>query len=624
MTIGRQITALAVGCILFLGVCIAAVWLRAEGKLQEKQQELVVSQALAIGTTTSQQVAATRAEYAKHIVGQLKPHGVKFSQNPQAGEAPLPAVFMGHVSQRLQDTSGDDGVTFVLRSEWNINPKQGLTSEFEKNGWERMAKQVEARRIGRAEDSTSELEPYWERATLGDGREVIKVMTADFASAKSCVSCHNKLEQSSEILAMRRARSPKVFQLGDLMGAVVTTVSIAKSQAIASELAATQRAAGRQIWGTIGIGLVFACVASFYIGRRIGQPITEVAEFAKSIAAGNLKDSCNIQARAEVGVLVEAMNHMRTMLSGVVGRITESSKSLSTASETLTETASDLATETRDATGQSSTAAAAAEELAVNMQNIAQSTEQVSDNVQGVATAVEEMTGSIKQVAENADKAAEVAGQAADLARLSNEKVSDLGSAADEIGKVIEVIQDIAEQTNLLALNATIEAARAGEAGKGFAVVATEVKELAKQTAAATDDIRGRIEGIQNSTGEAVQAIHEISDVINNVNEVSRTIAAAVEEQSSTTNHIGQNISKTASAAATVASGVNESALASQEITQSIARVDQVLRQAATGAAQSQNAGDEFANLAEQMQVLTGQFQVAGEAVEAKETQLAI
>ena len=158
-----------------------------------------------------------------------------------------------------------------------------------------------------------------------------------------------------------------------------------------------------------------------------------------------------------------------------------------------------------------------------------------------------------------------------------------LGAAADEIGKVIEVIQDIAEQTNLRALNATIEAARAGEAGKGFAVVATEVKELAKQTASATDDIRRRIEGIQNSTGESVRAIGEISEVIKNVNEVSRTIASAVEEQSITTREIAQNVAQTTTAAEAVSRGVAESASACQEVTRNISQVDQANRTCLAG-----------------------------------------
>jgi methyl-accepting chemotaxis protein len=172
------------------------------------------------------------------------------------------------------------------------------------------------------------------------------------------------------------------------------------------------------------------------------------------------------------------------------------------------------------------------------------------------------------------------------------------------------VIQDIAEQTNLLALNATIEAARAGEAGKGFAVVATEVKELAKQTANATDDIRGRIEAMQNSTGSAVQSIREISQVVSRVNELSRMIASAVEEQNITTQQIAGHVSSAAEMANVVARGVAESAAASREITESMSHVDDVLHDTVSNAEQSRVAGDDLSRLAAEMQELVGQFQI--------------
>ena len=192
-----------------------------------------------------------------------------------------------------------------------------------------------------------------------------------------------------------------------------------------------------------------------------------------------------------------------------------------------------------------------------------------------------------------------------------------MGTAADEIGKVIEVIQDIAEQTNLLALNATIEAARAGEAGKGFAVVATEVKELAKQTATATDDIRTRIEVMQRSTGQAVESIEQISDVVGQVNDLNRMIASAVEEQSKTTQEIVGHVGGTADLAQTVARGVAESAEASREITENISHVDGVLQETADGADQSRESGDELNRLATEMRALVDQFRVESEDLAA-------
>ena len=234
----------------------------------------------------------------------------------------------------------------------------------------------------------------------------------------------------------------------------------------------------------------------------------------------------------------------------------------------------------------------------------------MSTNIKTVATAAEEMTATISEVASNAEKAATVANQAAQLAEVSNEKITTLGTAAHDIGKVIEVIQDIAEQTNLLALNATIEAARAGEAGKGFAVVATEVKELAKQTATATDDIRKRIEAIQGSTGETVDAIAQIAEAIQEVNSVSRVIASSVEEQSITTKEIAQNVGQAAIAADTVSQGVAEAASASQDISRNIAGVDAAARDVTVGASRTQGASQDLNQLAQTLRQTLNHFKL--------------
>ena len=192
----------------------------------------------------------------------------------------------------------------------------------------------------------------------------------------------------------------------------------------------------------------------------------------------------------------------------------------------------------------------------------------------------------------------------------SNGKISALGTAADEIGKVIEVIQDIAEQTNLLALNATIEAARAGEAGKGFAVVATEVKELARQTSQATEDIRHRVESIQGTTGEAIGALNEIAAVVTEVDQASRTIASAVEEQTATTKEIAHNVADAAVHAETVSNSVAESAVATKEVTHNISCVDQTAKRTAVDAGLARGAADAMSELAAQLREVIGQFEV--------------
>jgi len=362
--------------------------------------------------------------------------------------------------------------------------------------------------------------------------------------------------------------------------------------------------------GTVA-GVLLGIFLGMLVTRSIAAPLGLAVAQLADVARGDLQrevPAALLQRTDEVGGLAQGIANAVTSLRQLIGGMTDSSRCLASASTELAATATQLAGGAENTVNQSRTVAAAAEQMSANMTTMAGSTEQMSANIKVVASAVEELTASISEVAKSAEQAASVANSAAQLVSTSNEQIGTLGSAADEIGKVIEVIQDIAEQTNLLALNATIEAARAGEAGKGFAVVATEVKELARQTAGATEDIRKRIEAIQGSTGGAVKSIGDISEVIQRVNELSRTIASAVEEQSITTKEIAKNVAESSAAAQTVARGVSESATASQEITRTIVGVDQSAKQAAQGAGQTQNAGRELSQMAEQLQTLVGQF----------------
>jgi methyl-accepting chemotaxis protein len=236
---------------------------------------------------------------------------------------------------------------------------------------------------------------------------------------------------------------------------------------------------------------------------------------------------------------------------------------------------------------------AASEETATQANVVAAAGEQVSQNVQAVATAVEEMSASAREIAGSASDASTVAADAVRTAELANHKVAELGESSAQIGKVIEVITSIAEQTNLLALNATIEAARAGEAGKGFAVVANEVKELATQTAKATEEISTRIAAIQADTGEAVDAIGQIADVIGRIADMQNTIASAVEEQTATTNEISRSVNEAARGSAEIAENIvavanaagatSEGALKTRRAANGLGEVAQTLRSLVDG-----------------------------------------
>ena len=269
---------------------------------------------------------------------------------------------------------------------------------------------------------------------------------------------------------------------------------------------------------------------------------------------------------------------------------------------------SDLRTSISAIAGNSEALAAAAEELQVVSEqmgtNAAETSNQVSlvtegsvevsRNVETVSAAAEEMSASIKEIAKNASDAAKVAETAVTAAATTNETVGKLGESSAEIGLIVKVITGIAQQTNLLALNATIEAARAGEAGKGFAVVANEVKELAKETAKATEDISQKIEAIQSDTGQSVEAISEIGQIIGQISEYQNTIASAVEEQAATTSEIAQS--------------VTDASRGSSEITSNMQAVGAAAESTASGAADSNQAASELSRMAAELQNLVGQF----------------
>jgi methyl-accepting chemotaxis protein len=361
-----------------------------------------------------------------------------------------------------------------------------------------------------------------------------------------------------------------------------------------------------------GVALLLGFGAAFWIAASIVKPLRRVAVLLKDIAhgEGDLTRRLEITSKDEIGELSHWFNTFVEKLHTIIIKVSHNTLSLAGSSEELSSTATLLAKGSEEVADQSTAVAAAAEQMVANMDSMAASSEEMSANVKVVAEAIDQMKVSISEVARNADQAASVAHNAATLAEKSNKKIETLGNAADDIGKVIEVIQDIAEQTNLLALNATIEAARAGEAGKGFAVVATEVKELAKQTANATEDIRKRIEGIQSSTSQTVQAVNEIGNTIQLINDVSKTIASTVDVQNVTTKEIAENIAQTSLAVQDVARGIVESATVSREITKNIVAVNQAVRQSSAGVSKTMDAGHELANLADELQTLMSQFKV--------------
>lgn len=271
---------------------------------------------------------------------------------------------------------------------------------------------------------------------------------------------------------------------------------------------------------------------------------------------------------------ITARKKAEANLKQTLGIIARNAQALTSSSVQLSATAQQMSANSEETSKQSETAAAASE--------------QVSKNVETVATSAEEMSATVQEVAKSASSAASIATTAVSVAESTNATVAKLGESSLDIGKVIKVITSIAQQTNLLALNATIEAARAGEAGKGFAVVANEVKELARQTANATEDISQKVGAIQQDTEGAVQGIAKISEIINQINDIQRNIASAVEEQANTTNEIAMNAS--------------EAAKGSSEIARNINSVSEAAQSTAQGAAETLTSSQQLAALASELQ----------------------
>ena len=343
--------------------------------------------------------------------------------------------------------------------------------------------------------------------------------------------------------------------------------------------------------------------------------ITSCPRILKGKAGGGLDncDECEVFQKGkvdEIGELARGLNGFVSNLQKMIKETQDNADHLTASSETLTSISSQMSAGAEQTSGKSNTVAASAEEMSSNMSSVATAVEQASANTNMIASSAEQMAATINEIAQNSEKARSITGGAVSQAKNSAERVGELGSAAQEISKVTETITEISEQTNLLALNATIEAARAGEAGKGFAVVANEIKELARQTADATGEIKKRIEGIQNSISGTITDIEQVPQVINDVNQIVSTIATAVEEQSVTTKEIAENVAQTSTGIGEVTENVTQSTTVAGEIAKDISEVNQAAGEMANSSAQVNMSAEELSRLSEQLKVMIGRFRV--------------
>lgn len=524
---------LPVPIVILLGVI--ATWLIVPSVVADNVRDQAVESA----KQTAGQFKAIRGYYTRNVISKvvkskvLKP---TFSHKTQANGVPLPATFVHDMSALLEKE--DTSVKLYSKFPFpNRNSRQ--LDGFQSAAWDFLVKNPDA--------------DFVQQQTVG-GREIVRVAIADKMVAQGCVNCHNT-----------RADSPKTdWKLNEVRGVLEVATFIDAPLSRGFTLSTSL------VIATLIMAVLLTAVA-FYAAIRVSNPLRQMSGAMGRLAGGDMDiDIPGDTRNDEIGGMADSVKVFRENAAAREDleqrqesereaqmqrsrTLDEMNSRFEIESSGVLESVSASADQLKSTAEQLSATANSTNEQATSVASAAQ---QASNNVQTVASAAEELSSSISEISRQVNQSTTIASTAMERAEMTNEQIQGLATSASKIGEVVELITDIAEQTNLLALNATIEAARAGEAGKGFAVVASEVKNLANQTAKATEEISSQIGSVQEATKNSVEAIGGITDIIREVNEIASSVAAAVEEQGAATQEIARNVEQASSGTQLVSSNI--------------------------------------------------------------------
>ena len=405
------------------------------------------------------------------------------------------------------------------------------------------------------------------------------------------------------------AYDPVIDENGNVIG--IYFIGVLKSETDAV-IAKEQRHLLMKIGGSFLVVAILGMVALYFVSRVIVAPIEKTGLMLRDIAEGegDLTQRIDHETGDEIGQMGHWFNLFVSKIQSIVKEMNQTALSLQEESRQLNQNSENISDNAHKMTEKTDSVTSLTAESSENLSNVSAGAEEMSSMMQMVASAVEELSSSISQVTQNCEREASMASKAVTTANETQVVMDELNQSSDSIGRVIDLIQDIASQTNLLALNATIEAASAGEAGKGFAVVASEVKELARQTSSATEDIRGQVESIQKNAHKAVEAIRTIVDVIADVNSTSQSILVTVSEQTEAVNEISMNVGGASHAAQDVAMNVAGSASALEKVSGNISEVNEAVMETSSGINSIRDNSSHVFGLANKLQQMVDQFKV--------------